>query len=157
MPSDLQKLDTFFNKRLLRVPDYQRGYAWQQDQWEDFWRDLDSLGTGRKHYTGQVTIEKVSDSEWQRWDDEKWLIEGKAYEPFYVVDGQQRLTTVVILLKCMIDRMPEGGQLAFNSKEDLWKTYLLRKSGAVNVNSTVEFRSSTAPHIAHVQPQRSMT
>lgn len=132
MASELQNLDTLFNSKLFRIPDYQRGYAWERRQWDDFWQDLNRLGDGRHHYTGQLTIERAEDSQWQRWEDERWLIEGKAYRPFYVVDGQQRLTTVVILLKCLLDTIPEGGQLAFTSKEDHWKKYLLQTAGAVS-------------------------
>jgi len=43
MPAELQNLDTIFNSRVFRIPDYQRGYAWGDDQLKDFWDDLDSL------------------------------------------------------------------------------------------------------------------
>jgi uncharacterized protein with ParB-like and HNH nuclease domain len=28
MPTELQNLDSIFNSRLFRIPDYQRGYSW---------------------------------------------------------------------------------------------------------------------------------
>lgn len=132
MPSELQNLDSFFNSRLFRIPDYQRGYAWEARQLRDFWQDLDRLRDQRNHYTGQVTVEKVPDGYWRRWDDEKWLIEGKGYKPFYVVDGQQRLTSAIILIKCLLERIPDGGQLAFTEKSDHIKKYLLQTAGAVS-------------------------
>ena len=35
MASELQPLSLLFQNRLFRIPDYQRGYAWQQPQLTD--------------------------------------------------------------------------------------------------------------------------
>lgn len=40
MADELQPLSLLFQNRLFRIPDYQRGYAWQQSQLIDFWDDL---------------------------------------------------------------------------------------------------------------------
>jgi uncharacterized protein with ParB-like and HNH nuclease domain len=103
MPSELKPLQEFFNKRLFRIPDYQRGYAWTESQLDDFWQDLNRIPAGRNHYMGQLTLEAVPKTAWEKWDEDIWLITGRSYKPFYVVDGQQRLTTAVILLKCLFD------------------------------------------------------
>ncbi|HXX22365.1 MAG TPA: DUF262 domain-containing protein [Terriglobia bacterium] len=131
MPSELQNLDTFFNSRVFRIPDYQRGFAWGEREVADFWQDLNRLRDQRKHYVGQLTIEEVTPASWMKWEDEKWLIEGKGYKPFYVVDGQQRLTTAIVLIKCFLDAVPDGQQLAFTEKADHVKKYLLQKAGAL--------------------------
>ncbi len=39
MANGLQSLSTLFHKKLFRIPDYQRGYAWKQEQLADFWED----------------------------------------------------------------------------------------------------------------------
>jgi len=132
MPSELQYLDTFFNSRVFRIPDYQRGYAWGARQLEDFWQDLNRLRDNRNHYTGQVTIEKVPETQWRKWEEEKWLIEGKGFKPYYVVDGQQRLTTAIILIKCLLSRVADGEQLAFTERSDLAKKYLLQTAGSLS-------------------------
>ena len=36
MVNELISLSALFNNRLFRIPDYQRGYAWQKDQLEAF-------------------------------------------------------------------------------------------------------------------------
>jgi hypothetical protein len=132
MANELQYLDTLFNSRLFRIPDYQRGYAWGPRQLDDFWQDLSRIRDGRNHYTGQLTIEKVPDEQWKKWEEEKWLIEGKGFKPYYVVDGQQRLTTAIILIRCLLERLSDGQQLAFTDKPDLTKKYLFQTAGGVS-------------------------
>ena len=85
-------LDELFRKRLFRVPDYQRGYSWEERQVREFLEDLELLGSHRYHYTGTVVL-RESESRSQRMDED-----GNTYIPVEVVDGQQRLTTIVLLL-----------------------------------------------------------
>jgi uncharacterized protein with ParB-like and HNH nuclease domain len=47
-----RSLDSLFKEKIFRIPDYQRGYAWQHEQLKDFWEDLVNLADGRSHYTG---------------------------------------------------------------------------------------------------------
>ncbi|MBR3924141.1 MAG: DUF262 domain-containing protein [Kiritimatiellae bacterium] len=68
---------------LFRVPDYQRGYAWEQRQWTEFWNDV--YATEKRYYTGAITVERNP----------------KGF--FDVVDGQQRLTTISLLLSVLDD------------------------------------------------------
>src|SRR5664279_5739553 len=81
--------------RLLKVPDYQRPYAWGERQLRDLWDDLDLAGPEGKHYAGTLVFRPSDDAGFtiDRWGDEARHTD--------VVDGQQRLTTCVLLL----DRM----------------------------------------------------
>lgn len=38
MANELQSLSLLFQNRLFRIPNYQRGYAWLQQQLVDFWK-----------------------------------------------------------------------------------------------------------------------
>lgn len=81
----------FFGTSLFRVPDYQRAYAWEKKQWEDLWDDVrEGMRTGTSHFLGTVVLmaedENVRDQQ------------GRALRVFQIVDGQQRLTTVCLLL-----------------------------------------------------------
>ncbi|WP_054750709.1 DUF262 domain-containing protein [Lacticaseibacillus thailandensis] len=69
------------------VPAYQRGYAWDVNQWEDFWSDLQEVVSSDEddHFLGQVVVNNL---------------DGRAY----IVDGQQRVTTVVIMLALLRDQ-----------------------------------------------------
>jgi len=99
MDTQLLTLSKIFTERLFRIPDYQRGYAWTEKQLKDFWTDIQQLEAGRNHYTGVLTLESVSESIFGQWDDDSWIVAAKSYQPYFVVDGQQRLTTAIILSK----------------------------------------------------------
>ena len=99
MPAELQSLAKIFNNRLFRIPDYQRGYAWGERQLTDFWSDLMRVGAERTHYCGQLTLEKAAEDRWRQWTDDTWLVEEADYDPQFVVDGQQRLTSLTAVLK----------------------------------------------------------
>ena len=92
-------LEELFRGKVLVVPDYQRGYAWEERQWDDFLEDLEYLTDARHHYTGTVVLhqqlETVRDEE------------GQSHKAFHVVDGQQRLATVVLLLECIRARVAD--------------------------------------------------
>ena len=85
-------LDDLFHKRTFRVPDYQRGFSWDNLQIREFLEDLELLRPTRYHYTGTIVVHE-SDPGDQRMDED-----GNAYVPVEIVDGQQRLTTIVLLL-----------------------------------------------------------
>lgn len=108
---ELQSLDVVFNKKIFRIPDYQRGYAWGEKQLIEFWEDLISLDQQRSHYTGVLSIKEVPKIIWSKWTDEKWLIEDRSYIPYFIVDGQQRITTVSIFLQCLVDIATKHSQI----------------------------------------------
>lgn len=99
----LSNLITMFKNKLFRIPDYQRGYAWQLRQLKDFWEDLMTLEDDKNHYTGVLMLEEVDKKIWGKWSDDTWLIDNKGYSPFYIVDGQQRLTTCIILIQAILE------------------------------------------------------
>lgn len=80
--SELLTTNQIFDGRLFRVPDYQRGYSWEERQLEDLVKDIDYIANREyKHYTGTVVFASKEDK-------------GR----FDIVDGQQRITSIVILL-----------------------------------------------------------
>lgn len=88
----LQSVQDIFQHKLFRIPDYQRGYAWEENQWLDLLEDLELLEDDQEHYTGTLVIHEAHD-EGDINDDE-----GNTLKVYDVVDGQQRLTTLSILL-----------------------------------------------------------
>jgi hypothetical protein len=71
------------NGLTYRIPRFQRDYSWTEDEWEDLWADI--LGTIHDggepaHYMGYLVLQS---------QDEK---------TFDVIDGQQRLTTLTLIV-----------------------------------------------------------
>ena len=116
-----QTLKSLFNEIFYRIPDYQRGYAWEKEQLEDFWQDLEN-SKGHKHYTGVLSLERVGDKEKEKpqWAKDEVAKNGEAY---YIVDGQQRITTSMILLKVILDFV-KSDDFADEEKQDLHKKYI---------------------------------
>ena len=134
MNEELQTLSKLFTERLFRIPDYQRGYAWGKDQLEDFWQDLNQIEDGRNHYTGVLTLENVPKEAANSWEEDRWIIESKSFSPFYVVDGQQRLTTSIILVSCIVATLehPED-ELNYTPKREIEQRYLFQsKNGGAS-------------------------
>lgn len=98
--NELLSLQDLFNKKIFRIPDYQRGYSWEELQLKEFWSDLLNLLPNRDHYTGMISLKKLDDKyvSSEKWNDERWLLNDWDYVPYHVVDGQQRLTTFIILI-----------------------------------------------------------
>ena len=96
----LESLKSVFKDRIFKIPDYQRGYAWQKRQLKDFWEDIVNLPSDRFHYTGLLSLKQIPKKDYksEKWAPERWLIVDQAFKPFHIVDGQQRLATFVIFI-----------------------------------------------------------
>jgi uncharacterized protein with ParB-like and HNH nuclease domain len=124
MQTELYSLSKIFTENLFRIPDYQRGYSWGETQLKHFWTDIVLLDPGRDHYTGVLTLEEVDREITARWSDDLWIITSKRYMPYYVVDGQQRLTTSLILLQCLLEKAGKDAELNYSSVEEIRKKYI---------------------------------
>jgi len=124
METSLQSLSKIFTEKLYRIPDYQRGYAWTEKQLKDFWTDLVQLEKDKNHYIGVLTVEEVSKELYSKWEDDLWIIEHKGYKPLYIVDGQQRLTTSIILIQAITEFIPENKKLNYNSIGEIRKKFI---------------------------------
>lgn len=82
--------------RLFRIPDYQRAYAWGRRQREDLFKDILGVKTsGRDHFMATVVCLAR----------DKHRIGADEYQAVEIVDGQQRITTLVILLKAIAKKL----------------------------------------------------
>jgi uncharacterized protein with ParB-like and HNH nuclease domain len=73
--------DLIANGRTFEVPPYQRDYSWEREYWEDLWMDILDLPKEKYHYMGYLVFQE---------DDSKT-------KTSYIIDGQQRFTTLSIL------------------------------------------------------------
>lgn len=133
----MDSIREIFSNRIFRIPDYQRGYSWEKSHLDDFWSDLINLQKNRVHYTGMISVEEVEKAEYSKWKEDKWVIEGRNDKPFYIVDGQQRLTTVIILLWVIIDSIDDSEQLSYVSKKALIDKYIYTENDIQGLKSYI--------------------
>lgn len=76
--------------RRFQIPRYQRNYSWSKDQFEDLWRDLHTIiGTDKPHFMGTILLQRNKDTH---------IEEAPGVTVYDIIDGQQRMTTLIILL-----------------------------------------------------------
>ena len=111
MDSGILSIRTIFGQqRRHLVPLYQRPYVWEQEkQWEPLWDDLRSLaerilagGKARPHFLGAIVLDQVRNP--TGYVESRW-----------VIDGQQRLTTIQIVLEAFSDLCHAAGEQEFAS------------------------------------------
>lgn len=69
------------NGKSFQVPIFQRDYSWEKDDWEDLWNDIEEIPNDKTHYLGYLVLQNNREEE----------------DSFWVIDGQQRLTTLSII------------------------------------------------------------
>lgn len=103
------------NGLVYRIPRFQRDYSWGEEEWEDLWSDILDVTNAQSddsHYMGYLVLQSR---------DEK---------SFDVIDGQQRLTTLSILvlsaLRILQRLIGEGVDVENNTRrmEQLRQTYV---------------------------------
>lgn len=99
---NLLEVGKVFSERLFCVPDYQRGYAWEERQCKDFVEDLELLPPNKRHFLGLLIVYPHREGN-SRIVGEK----GNPRTLVDVVDGQQRLTTIVLYLNALRQEMAE--------------------------------------------------
>lgn len=116
MDNGEKKISSLFDGRtVFNIPEYQRAYAWEKSQLSDFIEDIKNQKVDRSYFLGTVLFE------------EKGL--EKNYEIIDIVDGQQRITTIIIFMAVLIQRLREESE-SDDEIEDidlLYETYVKHK------------------------------
>ena len=108
-----QKL--FSGEMQFVVPLFQRSYSWKLKQWKTLWEDLKQMPemeAGRQHFIGSVVMHPTNTVP-------------TGVSKYAVIDGQQRLTTLFILLVALRDTAHAAGQERL--AERITDTYLANK------------------------------
>lgn len=107
-------LKKFFTNKHFRIPNYQRDYSWGAGNVDDLIDDLiEAIETSTRHYIGTFILSEVGQEGY-----------------FNVVDGQQRLTTLILLINAAVDHFgSERDEIiykdAFIQSERDWRLTLL--------------------------------
>ena len=95
-------LNTLFAERVFRIPKYQRYYSWGKKQRDDLFSDISQVkkrGIDQDHFMATIVCFRTN---------EVVDIGVNEYRMYDIVDGQQRLTTLIMLLKCIQLKLSDG-------------------------------------------------
>jgi len=130
--AQLRHFNEVLNHYEFEIPDYQRGYSWSEHQWAALWRDIQNMAqsNARQHFTGMMLVRSQAEN------TKRPRVE--------VVDGQQRLITVMILanaLRKQSGKVAERYKIKFNDNQELQDTFSFYALGA----HSIEARLSQEP------------
>ena len=114
----LQNPDTQFI-----IPIYQRNYDWSEDNCRQLWDDIYEVGKisqeeSKVHFIGSIVY--VCNDEYTT----------SEIEQFVVIDGQQRITTITLLLIAIYHYAQKIGE--FRLAETIYEYYLINKNASDN-------------------------
>lgn len=119
----LDLIGGLYNNQFL-IPAYQRMYSWDEIQCRQLWNDILKVGSNlaenEAHFIGSIVY--IQDS----------VYSVSSSTPLMVIDGQQRLTTVTLILIALHDILNEGEQVLVFSKNHIRNAFLLRDYGDGN-------------------------
>jgi uncharacterized protein with ParB-like and HNH nuclease domain len=92
--SQTEKIGSILNGNRFEIPKYQRKYSWTELEIRALWQDIEeSMKDNMNHFIGTLSFKE---------NKTVGLSTDKIYE---IIDGQQRITTLFILLKVLIERI----------------------------------------------------
>ena len=138
MKNSLYNILDIFQGCIIRIPEFQRGYSWEAKQLKELWKDILNLEPKfdtKFHFTGILVFEKLNDlpDNWIKEIPKEQLIKNNL-KPLSLVDGQQRLTTLIILLFVLIKEMDQRTIEKYLSITD--KKFLLTKFLRIKNNNS---------------------
>ena len=83
----------FDGRTIFNIPKYQRAYTWEKKQIEEFVDDLENQDPDKDYFLGTILFQ------------DKGTLDG--FDHIDIVDGQQRITTLIIFMKLLIDQLKQ--------------------------------------------------
>lgn len=94
------------NKVLFRIPVYQRNYDWSRTNCERLLDDIrEIIRSGDKHFLGTIVFMSAKSG-------------GFALQEYTIIDGQQRLTTLMLILKALSVVAQNNGDSCYQEIEE---------------------------------------
>ena len=107
------------NKCQFIIPVFQRNYDWREKDCKKLFNDVISLAKDTKHPTRQhflgAFVYKFNK-----------IVETQFIE-YILIDGQQRLTSVTLMLKALYDHLASYGDKYEELRQEINETYLINK------------------------------
>jgi len=114
--SETKLLDFLHSSRQFAIPIYQRTYSWTEKECRQLWDDIVRAGSDDAisvHFVGSIVYIDKADANLTSW------------EPLLVIDGQQRLTSVSLLLSALARAVEESEPFDGFSRRKIENYYLL--------------------------------
>jgi len=105
MESGKKSLEELTTAGVFHVPAYQRYYSWKKPEWDDLWTDLFNLPSGKQHYFGTIIIQKTDET--VTGGDASGYGTSAEKRVNLLIDGQQRLTSLALLVTAMTECLAE--------------------------------------------------
>jgi hypothetical protein len=86
----------FDGRKIFSIPSYQRSYAWTEKQLKDFFEDLKNQKNEKDYFFGTILFKEGGKEE--------------DFDRIEIVDGQQRMTTIIIFMKVLIKYLKNRGE-----------------------------------------------
>lgn len=133
LDNELKSLDEIFGqgKRVFRIPDYQRGYSWEKQQRTDLLTDIEYLiksGYEYRHYTGTI-VASLNKKETIERDSQ--------YEVFDIVDGQQRVTSLILLLSEICRSIKKSSETSESEYTEVFSKFIQGGSEGNSVHKLI--------------------
>lgn len=95
LPDGQKAISNLFDgRKIFNIPKYQRAYAWEKPQLKDFVEDIENQNPNRNYFFGTILLQaKEKDN---------------GFDIFDIVDGQQRITTLIIFMKLLLTQRKES-------------------------------------------------
>ena len=92
-PDNLTYAEILGNSKRYSIPQFQRDYSWEHTEWQELWDDVLRIKkTETQHFMGYLVLQT---------EDGKF---------FNVIDGQQRFTTLALIVIAAINRLQKIGE-----------------------------------------------
>ena len=134
--AELLSVYKLFKNDAYVIPAYQRDYAWDTEQWTQLWEDLSGYqeSNAEDHFLGPLIVTPNETK-----DD--------LYE---VIDGQQRLTTIQMIICLIRDRWIDLGDQSTNQMGDLVPNKQLTSELIYSLTPSVRYNFTPNRYLSEV-------
>ena len=134
--AELLSVYKLFKNDAYLIPAYQRDYAWDNEQWNQLWEDLSGYEEAHSedHFLGPLIVTP---------DESK----ADFYE---VIDGQQRLTTLQMIICLIRDRWVDLGDESTNQMGDVVPNKQLTSELIYSLTPTVRYNFTPNRYLAEI-------
>ncbi|HRH22363.1 MAG TPA: DUF262 domain-containing protein, partial [Candidatus Paceibacterota bacterium] len=137
--------NSLFDKTVFNIPKYQRAYSWEENNWRELWDDIKNivLEKDKEHFLGAIIYYHGSSN-------------NHKYSHYDVIDGQQRLTTLTILMRVIYEKLRENNEeIYIRFSDEIYKKYICNKiDETFFLNLSKKDDKFFKDYVQHVNPTR---